>query len=190
MKKNNRYEFLSPEILDQAVVDITEIARESGVRLVLVGGYAMQLYGSPRLTANVDVAALEMLESLEPEQELSFGGAQVRAPNGVPVDIIVRDDEYAPLYSKAIKTAKYVQEAPLSVVGPEYLAAMKMAAGRRGKNDADLEFLVAAEVVDIAKARRVIQKFLGIYAAREFDQLVRVVHWKRGTPGPDGAESR
>ena len=67
---------------------------------------------------------------------------------------------------------------------------MKMAAGRRGKDDADLEFLVAAEVVDIAKARRVIQKFLGIYAAREFDQLVRVVHWKRGTPGPDGAESR
>ena len=106
MKKNNRYEFLSPEILDQAVVDITEIARESGVRLVLVGGYAMQLYGSPRLTANVDVATLEMLESLEPEQELSFGGAQVRAPNGVPVDIIVRNDEYAPPVQQGHKNSK------------------------------------------------------------------------------------
>ncbi|MBN1945328.1 MAG: hypothetical protein JW797_06595 [Bradymonadales bacterium] len=176
-----RSKFLDPATLDEAIRQIAELASLENVRLALIGGYAMQFYGSPRLTGDVDMAADGMLGSLPPGEPLSFGGFRTRSPNGVPVDLVLRHDEFRPLYEEAIAQARTLPGAHAPVVTPEHLAAMKMVAGRNGKDDADLEFLIASGVVDLIEARKIIHRFLGPYAAREFDRTVELVQWKKDT---------
>lgn len=47
----------------------------------LVGGVAMHLYGSPRLTKDIDVIASAVLP-LDAERSLGFGGARYRVKVG------------------------------------------------------------------------------------------------------------
>ena len=137
----------------------------------------MQLYGSDRLTGDVDIAAVERLKALPRGKALSFGGEQTRAPNGVPVDLVLRNDDYASLYDEAIEQAARIRGVPVPVAKQEYLAAMKMVAGR-SRDTADLEFLIASGAVSSSKARKIIRKHLGIYAADEFDRVAEEIKWR------------
>jgi hypothetical protein len=168
---------LSPELLSEALAQITALARAQGVRIALLGGYALQFYGSDRLTADIDVAADARLTALPPGTALSFGGEETFAPNGVPVDLVVRNDDYTSLYEDALQHASHLEGSPAPVVTPEHLAAMKLAAGR-DKDGLDLSFLLSSGAVDPAKARAVIKQHLGVYAAQEFDRIVDEVAWK------------
>jgi hypothetical protein len=174
---SGRKKFLDPALLAEAVGQVGALAKAEGVRVALIGGFALQLYGSDRLTGDVDFAAEESVRALPRGTALSFGGEQTEAPNGVPVDIVVRHDDYAPLYADAVEKATRVRGVPVLVARPEHLAAMKMVASRV-RDDADLEFLIASGTVDPTKARRIIRKYLGPYAADEFDRVVEVVAWK------------
>jgi hypothetical protein len=62
-------------------------------------------------------------------------------------------------------------------VDAEYIAAMKMAAGR-ARDAADLEFLISHQIIDRVKTRRIVHRYLGPYAAKEFDALVSEIEWK------------
>ncbi|MBI2571376.1 MAG: hypothetical protein HYV63_30585 [Candidatus Schekmanbacteria bacterium] len=170
--------FLDPAQLHAAVAEVGAIAAREGVRVALIGGLALQYFGSDRLTGDVDFAAEAMLEGLPRGTPLSFGGVQTTAPSGVPAALIVRDDDYEELYNEAIAGAVHVQELPVPLVRPEYLAAMKMAAAR-DRDTLDLEFLLRAGVVDVSRARQIIYRHLGPYAARELDRIVDEVEWKR-----------
>lgn len=134
----------------------------------------MSVYGSDRLTKDVDVACRdEGLPELEQLKKLSFGGYAARTPSGHLVDVVVRDDEYRPLYLAAIGDARD-EGLPLRVVSPEYLAALKMAAAR-DQDVLDLGELLRLGVLDLPETRSIIRQHLGVYAAREWDSLVAEV---------------
>jgi hypothetical protein len=177
MTGRTRHKFLAPAVLAEATTEIAILAKDERVQVALIGGYAMQLYGSDRLTGDVDVAAYEPIEELPVGKSLSFGGFQTKAPNGAPVDIVIRDDEYAPLYEEVISKAIRTRLAAMPVARAEYIAAMKMAAWR-GKDDLDLQWLIANKKINERKTRKIIAKYLGLYAADEFDRLVDEVRWK------------
>lgn len=171
-----RKKFASPEKLGEAVEQIARIYGENP-GIAVCGGYAMYLYGSDRLTADVDFIASEYalrLLSVDPRLDnyspLSFGGIQTLAPNGVEVDIICRNDDYEELYHTACLRAVLVEDVPVPVVSPIYLAAMKMAAGRP-KDQGDLHFLLREVLFDkLPELTEIVKKYLGPYAARELQQ--------------------
>jgi len=177
MTGSSRRRFLAPEVLGEAVAEIAAIAKHEHVHAALIGGFAMQLYGSDRLTGDIDIAATERLQELPRGKRLSFGGEQTRAPNGVPVDLVLRSDDYAALYDEAIEKAGKLKGVFFPVARPEHLAAMKMVAGRT-RDLSDLEFLITSGTVDVRKAKDVIRRHLGVYAAGEFGLLVEEVRWK------------
>lgn len=177
MSSPSRHRFLSPDLLVEAVGEVAALARREGVRIALIGGFALQLHGSDRLTGDIDIAADARLRALPRGKALSFGGEATQAPNGVPVDWVLRDDDFAPLYDEAVARAVRVRGVPALVARPEHLVAMKMVAGRT-RDTADLEFLLGAGVADPSKARTVVKKHLGPYAARELDRLAEEIAWK------------
>lgn len=172
-----RKKFLSIEQLEKAVDEVTRVFEQfHGSLPVLIGGFALQLYGSDRLTTDVDFIAEE--ESYEGEFELrgylAFGGVGVVTSEGVPVDLVVREDEYAALYLAAAEDAIEVDGISAPVARLEYLAAMKMAAGR-GKDMLDLEFIAGSDELNRAETREIIDKYLGLYAAKAFDRILEEV---------------
>ena len=169
---------LDPVTLENAAAEVGAVAEREGVRVALIGGLALQRYGSDRLTGDIDFAADAVLAGLPGGPALSFGGVQTRTPSGVPVDLIVREDDYRALYEEAIAQAVRVPGLPVPLATAEHLAAMKMAAAR-DRDELDLQFLLRARAVDVARARQIIYRHLGPFAAQEFDRVVEEVEWKR-----------
>jgi hypothetical protein len=177
MASSRRHKFLAPELLDEATSELAEILEEQEACVALIGGYALQLYGSPRLTGDIDVASDRMILRLPKGKHLSFGGFQTTAPNGTPVDVVIRSDGYESLYEEAIVTAREMRDIDLPVALTEYLAAMKMIPNR-GKDEADLEWLIMEKKIKIRKTRDIILRHLGRYAADEFDLTVDEAKWR------------
>jgi hypothetical protein len=170
---------LSPAQIEQAAIDMHQIAEGCDCDAVLAGGAAMHYYGSPRLTADVDFVASDRVD-LPERGTLTFGGEKLESPGGVPVDWIRRQDDYEGLYRAAVEDPLPEDEspAPVPIARPEYLLAMKLVADR-AKDRADVEWLVANEVVDLKLARRIVKRELGAYAAEDFDAVVSEIQWKR-----------
>ncbi len=169
--------YLDPNLIERGISEVMIEAVQYDIRIALVGGAALQLFGSDRLTTDVDFVCEAHIPSLPKAKSLTFGGWQSRTPSGIPVDLITRNDDFASLYSDALMNAINVQDVPVKVIAPEYLVAMKMVAGRK-KDEADLEFLLGAtEHVDMKKARVIVKKFLGAYGAQEFDQTLEIATW-------------
>jgi len=182
---------LAPFLLAEAAAIVGDVARRQRATVALVGGYALQHFGSTRLTGNIDVISSDPLHELEPakirmQPRLSFGGRQVRviAPGNahvgslvlVPVDVIVRSDDFKDLYVDALSHT-VDKCASLPVVEPEYIAAMKLVAGRR-RDDDDLAFLITSGVIDMPKTERIIRKHLGAYALKEFQAFADEARWR------------
>ncbi|MFZ4579146.1 MAG: DUF6036 family nucleotidyltransferase [Myxococcota bacterium] len=173
-----RKRFLDQREIDAGMAEIADIARAERLRVLLIGGCALQFYGSDRLTADIDVAAERLPDSLPAEEALTFGGVQTHTPGGVPVDWIVRADDYAKVFEEALEFPRRIEGLPLPVASPEYLVVMKMVA-RRKKDAADLEALLQSDLVDLDKARGMVKRLLGAYAADEFDAVLASAQWER-----------
>src|SRR5882724_11812173 len=65
---------ISTDIGVEAVRQVAELAGREEIEWAVAGGLAMHLYGSPRLTKDVDIIASRSL-SLTPEHSLTFGGS-------------------------------------------------------------------------------------------------------------------
>jgi hypothetical protein len=167
--------FLELREMDEAISEVAELARREQVRIALVGGAAMEIYGSDRMAKDVDFASLAHLSELTIVSPLPFGGYAGLSRSGHPVNVIVRSDEYAPLYEEAIDHA-VADNLLVPVVGPEYLAALKMAAGRE-KDELDLRTLIRLGVLDLPKTRKIVRQHLGEYAARSLDSFCDEVAW-------------
>lgn len=161
--------FLDPAKIEAALEIAASVAKAEQLRVALVGGVALQLYGSDRFTADVDIAADRYPTKVTTEGVLSFGGIMTRLAD-VPVDFIVRDDHYADLYDAAVDHARRVPGVPLPVATLPYLGAMKMAAGR-GKDLQDLGFILTRSGVNYKTLRNVVVEHLGPYAGDELDAL-------------------
>lgn len=174
--KSSKTKLLSPEKLMEAVGVVANETASEDIAAALVGGMAMQYYGSSRLTGDIDVAV-----SLVPRgfrgTRLSFGGLRTKI-NGVPTDLIVRSDKWLRLYENAIDTAVARRGMMIRVVLPEYLAAMKMVAAR-DKDMLDLEYLIVSGELNMAKVCEVLEKYLGPFAVDDFDRIVDVARWKK-----------
>lgn len=178
MSRGKKTRFLDPREIEQGIDEVARLAREQEIRVVLIGGATLQLFGSDRLTKDVDFAADDMVEGIEVLGPLDFGGVSGKTPSGVPVDLVVRDDKYEQLYEAAMDHAVHVEGVPIPVVTPEFMIALKMVAGRP-KDDIDLDFLVLDSGADLAKARAIVEKFLGLYAADDLDRIVDEAEWRR-----------
>jgi len=126
----------------EAAQKMGELARQEEIEWALAGGMAMHLYGSPRLTKDVDIIASDHL-SLTPQHRLSFGGSSYTLTVGkyaVQVDWIVRNDGFQKYYRAALKEAIHLPNG-LRVVTPEWLVILKFRAGRQKDLD-DIVFLL------------------------------------------------
>lgn len=187
--------FPSADALNEAVRSLSTVAGEAGIRAAVLGGYAMQYYGSPRMTYDVDFVAERTLDAnVKQLGPLSFGGQKLVSANNVNTDWIVRRDSFAGLYEDALKHCKPT-EGGWCVITPEHLAAIKQSAGR-DKDITDLLWLLQAEhddggpLVDRAKARALVGKFLGgQYAQQSFDSIAMEADWKKKMGGGNFEEA-
>jgi hypothetical protein len=142
----------------------------------IAGGLAMQIWGSSRLTGDLDIVAENVLGY--DGEALSFGGVRTKEGN-IDLDVIVRNDEFRDLYEAALDEGTLDLEGiPLPVVVPEYLVAMKMVAGRT-KDEGDVRFLVLQEDFDLEKAEQIVREHLGRYAVRELRSIIDEAKWRR-----------
>jgi hypothetical protein len=72
-----RFDFLDDESAKQAIEIVGTFAEEYGIDWALSGGVAISLYGSDRLTKNIDIIASNPL----PSQNRRSPGNTVRAAN-------------------------------------------------------------------------------------------------------------
>ena len=175
---SKRKRFLSPAEAEAAIAEVAHFAQEEGVRLALAGGHAMQLYGSDRFTTDVDFVADSFITRLPRKGTLSFGGTKSKASNNVPVDLIVRTDQYADLYDEALEHAQRLPGVPVQVITLPYLGAMKLEA-HRGKDLQDLSFILTESGVDYKKLRSVVVKHLGEDAGEDLDAYQLSAKWER-----------
>ena len=129
----------------QAVEIISRLAKENGVDWALVGGLAMNLYGSDRLTKDIDVIADKLLpiEQSKIVGKLKQGGERFNAETDktvVSIDWIIRNDVFKSMFNKALKSAIKINEVP--VLTPEWLVILKFIAGRF-KDQEDAVFLLS-----------------------------------------------
>jgi len=162
-----RKKFLDASQIIEAIKEAAAIARKQHVRIALAGGCAMQIYGSDRLTADVDLLASGYPEVVR-KGVLSFGGITTTAKNGAPVDYIVRDDAEMELYDAALDAARAVTGVSVPVVTIPYLGAIKLASGR-GKDIQDLEFLLRAYAASFKAMSTVVSRYIGDYAVDDLD---------------------
>ncbi len=126
----------------EAARKVGELAAREEVEWALAGGLAMHLYGSDRLTKDVDIIASQDI-SLTAKHRLTFGGSSYTLRIGkyeVPIDWIVRSDGYRKYYQAALKQAVKLPDG-LRVVTPEWLVILKYNAGRQKDLD-DIVFLL------------------------------------------------
>jgi hypothetical protein len=178
-----RGRFLGADQIEAALRELRSEADRAGARFIVVGGVAMQRYGSPRLTADIDCAADRPLADPTEVRRLTFGGSRLRlAAAAVEADWILRNDEYAALYAEAVERPM-VDADGTPFAAPAYLAAMKLAA-RRGKDTDDLLYLITSGALDLDAARDVITRLVGGRFARdEFDSIVAEAEWRRREAG-------
>lgn len=169
---------LPDEALDAAAREMGKLARKQGVRAALAGGYAARLYGFERLTADVDFVADAPVSGVKRKGKVTFGGFKTVSPGGVPVDWIVRSDDYQELYQEALENSPMDRKRGYRVVPLSYLAAMKMVAGRP-KDEADLMDILMSRKLNVRKTRQIIRRTLGAYAADDFDSRVAEARWRK-----------
>lgn len=109
---------------------VAETAAVEGANWALCGGLAMFLYGSDRLTKDVDLISDKRL-SLANVGQLRQGGERYVIKIGkykVDIDWIVRADEAAKYYQTALREAVAVGD--YQIVTAEWLLIMKLIADR------------------------------------------------------------
>lgn len=107
----------------------------------LIGGHAVTLHGSPRMTEDIDILTLpeyvdEIVDTLgiEVESPLTVGGVAGRTIGGVEIDVVAPEDQE--WLSGALKSA---QDTPHGrVVSKPYLVLTKMWASRGAQDDTDM----------------------------------------------------
>ncbi len=155
----------------EAVLSLTEIAKENNVKWAIAGGIAVQIYGFTRATTDVDALASGLLP-IPRKSELTFGGeSYLVAIDGenITVDWIVRNDSYDDFYQAALNAA--IEIEGISVISPEWLAILKHLANR-GKDELDLMWLLREpNLIDRELMFENLRKVRGRYADTIIDGL-------------------
>ncbi len=153
---------ISTDVGVEAAQQAGQIAAQEETEWAVAGGLAMHLYGSPRMTKDVDIIASQHL-SLTPEHPLTFGGSCYTLQVGkyaVQLDWMVRSDGYQKYYRAALQEAIALPNG-LRIVKPEWLVVLKFNAGRQKDLD-DIVYLLQQEnLVDRPTIKRKVIKTVG-----------------------------
>lgn len=169
--------FLSPEQIETALTEVAKIASDSGSEIALIGGVALQLYGSDRLTKDVDFVADCYFDGLTDVTEINIGGFQGKTQSGIPVDVLI-GGEYAKLRIASLSHAVNEPDLGVSVVALSYIMALKFVAGR-AKDEEDIRTMLRLGAVDVLETLKVIRRYVGAYAEKSFQSVVEEAEWKR-----------
>lgn len=176
-----------PADVNSALAEAARRLKVVGGDRALIGGVALSIYGIERYTKDVDLAvtvdqsgrAETLLADADPKP-LTIGGISILTSTGVRVDLIDHRFAYRALFEEAITEAKAhgpqvrAGETVVRVTPLEYLVAMKLAADRP-KDELDLEGLLANEDLRYSTCRTIVERHLGLYAARRLDRIARKV---------------
>ena len=124
------FDLLDDESAMQTIETVGKLAAENDIDWALAGGLAVILYGSDRLTKDIDIIASQKLP-LESQGKLVQGGERYTvktAKKVVAVDWITRTDEAKKFYQRALKDAMMIADTP--ILTPEWLVILKYIAGR------------------------------------------------------------
>jgi hypothetical protein len=182
VQKNVESPTISTDTGLEAAEKIGEIAENENVEWALVGGLAMYLYGSPRLTKDVDIIASGLV-SLKANAPLTFGGNNYIVEVGkykVAVDWIVRSDGYAKYYRAALAEA-VVFPNKMRLISPEWLVILKLFAGRQKDYDDAVFLLKEKGLVNRPKIKETI-----IRVANEDAWLATLANFRRLCSLADG----
>jgi hypothetical protein len=160
--ENTSVPMISSDTGLEAAQRMGQLATQEEVEWALAGGMAMYVYGSPRLTKDVDIIASQRL-SLEPKQWLGFGGCSYILQVGkyaVQIDWIVRNDGYEKYYLAALKEAVKLPNG-LRVITPEWLVILKFNAGRQKDLDDIVFLLKQPKTVDRPTVKRKVVETAG-----------------------------
>lgn len=189
-KRRTTRKLLDSKLLQKFTISIDAQADVQDVKVALIGGAAMNFYGSPRMTWDLDFVAQKLfkLDGFDPVKTLTFGGARYMTGSGIPVDLVVREDEYADLYKEALAKAQPTEEGYF-IVDPNYLAVMKFAT-RRAKDHLDLMWLILQrDLLDLPVVEKIVKQYLGgRFAVDEFRQVVAEAEWRKGEFDEKGTE--
>lgn len=154
-------DLLDMESATEAVNTVGELAAANSIEWALVGGIAMALYGSDRNTKDIDIIASKLLP-LENKGLLRQGGERYEINTSrrtVPVDWIIRKDEFKELFEIALNESVKINGVP--VLTAEWLVILKFIAGRF-KDQEDAVFLLSRKgLVDRAVIKDKIVRHLG-----------------------------
>ena len=162
MLENTSVPMISSDTGLEAAQKMGQLAAQEEIEWALAGGLAMYVYGSPRLTKDVDIIASKDL-SLTPEHRLGFGGSSYTLQVGkyaVQVDWIVRNDGYQKYYRAALKEAVKMPNG-LRVVTPEWLVILKLNAGRQKDFDDVVFLLKQQKLVDRPTVKQKVVETVG-----------------------------
>ncbi len=137
-----KFDLLDDESAMTTIETVGKLANENNIDWALAGGLAVILYGSDRLTKDVDIIASKRL-SLESVGNLAQGGERYLIKTNkkeVAVDWIIRKDEFKQLFAEALKESVKIDDVP--VLTPEWLVILKFIAGRF-KDQEDAVFLLS-----------------------------------------------
>lgn len=163
-RKNGLINLISGDDALQAIAIVRKMASENDIDWAVCGGIAMAIYGSPRLTKDIDIIASKRLP-LGKERiigQLKQGGEHfiVATENReVPIDWILRNDDFKAFFRAALEDAVTIDGIP--ILTPEWLVVLKFIAGRF-KDQEDAVFLLREKnLVDRRKIRELIIKVFG-----------------------------
>jgi hypothetical protein len=182
VQKNVESPTISTDVGLEAAVEIGKIAADENIEWALVGGVAMYLYGSPRLTKDVDIIASKIV-SLKANAPLTFGGNNYTIEVGkykVAVDWIVRNDGYAKYYRAALEEAVVFPNG-MRLISPEWLVILKLFAGRQKDYDDVVFLLKENDLVNRSKIKETI-----IRVANEDAWLATLANFGRLCSSADG----
>lgn len=156
-----KFDLLDDESAMQTIETVGKLADENNIDWALAGGLAVILYGSDRLTKDVNIIASKPLP-LKKEGLLMLGGERYivqTAKKTVAVDWIIRKDEAKKFYQEALKNAVMIADTP--ILSPEWLVILKYIAGRF-KDQEDGVFLLSKKgLVSRRKIKQMILKIGG-----------------------------
>jgi hypothetical protein len=162
VQKNVESPTVSSDTGLEAANELGKIAEREKIEWALVGGIAMYLYGSPRLTKDVDIIAAKILP-IEADAPLNIGGGSYTVEVGkykVTVDWIVRSDGYAKYYRTALVESILMPNG-VRLISPEWLVILKMFAGRQKDYDDAVFLLGEKDLVSRPKVKETIVRVGG-----------------------------
>ncbi len=166
-RKNGLINLISGQDALQAIDIVRKMAVENDIDWAVCGGIAMAIYGSPRLTKDVDIIASKPLP-LEKEKiigHLKQGGEHfiVETENReVPIDWILRNDDFKAFYQEALKDAVMIDGIP--ILTPEWLVILKFIAGRFKDQEDAIYLLREKDLVNRVKIGELITNVFGANA--------------------------